>query len=1164
MIFGVKSGIFLCILLILFVQCVVTTENISDDKCKDLDEKDVKWIYYEKTDSCYHLYEGRLWDKLSWYEADDYCALFDAHLVSIHSKEENEFLVNLIKKNKFYSSSTYWIGLHALGIDGQFEWSDGTLTDYRNWESKDHEVQAEDKCVFLYYKSGKWKDGNCQKNVDGYICKRLNNVGPSPRPTPNPTPMPGNCPKDWSAYGDKCFQFRGDSEVTKLPWRTALKTCRDIGDNHDLASIHSLGEQMFLTALMGPHKSAAWIGLTQLENNNNYGWSDNSRFDFQWWGPSEPSGYNEKCVEMMSSNTKIGKWNDYVCDRKQSYICQRYKDPQITTPPPSETDCSSRGRGYVGYQKSCYKLIQKEKKSWQDAENECAKEKGHLVSVTSPYEQAFLHSVLMSTNDTVWNGLYSQKDEGRFRWIDTWPVYYTNWGPRQPENPSTNGTSCVAFDKDKQWKVLPCELENAFICKVTDIIPPIIDIPANGGTCPDHLSSWLNIQGPYCFYIEQDTYNLKTWGDASLFCRRKGGYEWEDGSAVDFTYWAKDEPSNPDTQLCVEMYQHDSRWNDEKCYYKKSYICQVEKVPPKPTCETDDGQWKYFKDTDACYHVKKGSWIQKYTWYEGEDYCAENGGHLVSIHSKEENDYIHKMLLEKGSFLMDSYWIGFHSLGLDGQFEWTDGSLTEFINWDNNNEHFEAEEKCVIMDASSGTWKDHHCDLKESNLVCKVPNIKIVTPAPTTEPTPLPGNCPSGWYTFGNKCFFFSEETDEEGVTWDEARRACRKKGPSHDLVSIHSTKEQMFLTSMLGYSNKSAWIGLQRPSNEFGRFIWSDNSRFDFDFWGPGEPSSYNERCVEMMGSPPSAGKWNDYRCEGKRSYICQRYKDPNLPESKPPNYQDCSHLEQGYVGYRESCYKLYIEASQVKSWKAAEDFCVSQGGHLTSVTNLFDQAFLYSLLDVTTENVWNGFHAKFSQDRFRWSDKWPVFYTKWAKGQPSSTAINKTRCVAFQEVNEWTVLPCEEKRSFICKVTELIPPIIDIPHISGRCPQNLDSWVNIQGPYCFHFSTDTKSWIDASVFCKKLRGSLARFHSMPELQLIQPYVSGRSQSMWIGLIESHDGGYEWENDIAADFFNWDIGEPSDPDKDHCVELRPQNLKWNDHSCSTYRNYICMAEKGK
>lgn len=38
-----------------------------------------------------------------------------------------------------------------------------------------------------------------------------------------------------------------------------------------------------------------------------------------------------------------------------------------------------------------------------------------------------------------------------------------------------------------------------------------------------------------------------------------------------------------------------------------------------------------------CYFV---SVADKKTWYEARDWCHQNGAHLTSIHSKEENDVL--------------------------------------------------------------------------------------------------------------------------------------------------------------------------------------------------------------------------------------------------------------------------------------------------------------------------------------------------------------------------------------------------------------------------------------------------------------------------------------------------------------------------------------------
>ena len=47
--------------------------------------------------------------------------------------------------------------------------------------------------------------------------------------------------------------------------------------------------------------------------------------------------------------------------------------------------------------------------SWNDAENECTENNGHLTSVLSRYEQAYIFSSLPSETKCVWIGLHGQE-----------------------------------------------------------------------------------------------------------------------------------------------------------------------------------------------------------------------------------------------------------------------------------------------------------------------------------------------------------------------------------------------------------------------------------------------------------------------------------------------------------------------------------------------------------------------------------------------------------------------------------------------------------------------------------------------------------------------------------------------------------------------------------
>lgn len=67
-----------------------------------------------------------------WKEAEKYCQqMYGGHLPSIHSLEEQEFLMNNVSKN--CSNCTpfgFWVGGNNYGNPKNWRWSDGTATDF--------------------------------------------------------------------------------------------------------------------------------------------------------------------------------------------------------------------------------------------------------------------------------------------------------------------------------------------------------------------------------------------------------------------------------------------------------------------------------------------------------------------------------------------------------------------------------------------------------------------------------------------------------------------------------------------------------------------------------------------------------------------------------------------------------------------------------------------------------------------------------------------------------------------------------------------------------------------------------------------------------------------------------------------------------------------------
>lgn len=55
------------------------------------------------------------------------------------------------------------------------------------------------------------------------------------------------------------------------------------------------------------------------------------------------------------------------------------------------------------------------------------------------------------------------------------------------------------------------------------------------------------------------------------------GFQWKDGSGVNFLNWNKGEPSDSmssSQEECVEMYTDTGKWNDVTCFTKRRYVCK--------------------------------------------------------------------------------------------------------------------------------------------------------------------------------------------------------------------------------------------------------------------------------------------------------------------------------------------------------------------------------------------------------------------------------------------------------------------------------------------------------------------------------------------------------------------------------------------------------------
>ncbi|XP_016410020.1 brevican core protein-like isoform X1 [Sinocyclocheilus rhinocerous] len=128
-----------------------------------------------------------------------------------------------------------------------------------------------------------------------------------------------------------------------------------------------------------------------------------------------------------------------------------------------ETDLEHCEPGWEKFQGFCYKHFTKRQK-WEVAEQHCRMSGGHLVSVMSPEEQAFIND---KYREYQWTGLNDKTIEGDFRWSDGNPLLYENWYRGQPDSYFLSGEDCVVmvWYDDGRWSDIPCNYQLSYTCK---------------------------------------------------------------------------------------------------------------------------------------------------------------------------------------------------------------------------------------------------------------------------------------------------------------------------------------------------------------------------------------------------------------------------------------------------------------------------------------------------------------------------------------------------------------------------------------------------------------------------------------------------------------------------------------------------------------------------
>ncbi|CAH1781368.1 unnamed protein product [Owenia fusiformis] len=1023
--------------------------KVRDERCRP------SWM--EVKGQCYHVMD----DEITWFDGQKQCRAMGGDLATINDQQANDAITSylgLIRKD-------VWIGLNEINFKGQYDWSDSSPVTFTNWntnEPNDNKGQNE-QCVAVKYKNGRWYDAMCGGRFKRSLCQMSKEV----IPTPSSLPGHEDCQPGYIAYGYSCYSFIG-----KNGWiyKWAQRRCSDLGGT--LVRINDRYESAFLASQLASMDSKVefWTDANDIETKGTYVWSNgHSYLPYTHWAPGQPDDTDGANCVTLGAATNAALWYDRKCDSRRGYICEMMRRGYTSPALPEPTDISgSCSLGWIQSGSNCYQVNQRSitfQLKWTDARENCQQQGGDLASFhnKTEHDTLFKYAIAGEADQHFWIGLNNRDSNQGHVWSDGSPVQYTNWAPNEPNN-MNNRENCVEMKwTDGKWNDENCGGKRNWICMLPVGTDPIslVTTPAPSagppGSCSPDNDDW-KLYGGSCYYVSKGgDGETMTWRKAEQFCNKNQaylasihtaeeqafvagqvrandvgtfgrmwiglneldqgkGYQWSDGSALQYTNWADNEPNDQDrTELCVDMWIADGKWNDEHCTVLLPFVCK--KLPggatippptnPPPMSGNCPAGYKTFRN--KCFKLYGRDPSERKNFAEAQAFCNAQGltYGLASIRNRMDQAFITSQLVD----MPIAAWIGMKYRGWGqngGEFIWLDNSEVRFTWWDVGEPNGKGQEACVeVKDESfhAGFWNDLNCDARQGWICMTYKQATILTPEP-----PPPNNCPLNFEPWGNGCYHVS--TGKRN--WDESDAYCKGLAPGAQLASTTSLYEHAYLFTLINRWGQrgNAWIGLN-DKMVTGQYVWTDNWPVVFTFWGKNEPQDTG-RCIMMRNRN---SRWKAKPCTNNFGAVCKvtTEKPPYIP---PPPDGSCPDDETNsqWFSFRGNCY--LFKQTESKNFAEADFECHQLGAKLVTIHSQDESVFLNAhMLHVSSQNVWIGMFRSIN-DGFQWKDNSPVQYTNWANGEPSDVnGTEEENCVEAYALNgKWNDNICTAKRGYVC----------------------------------------------------------------------------------------------------------------------------------------------------
>lgn len=119
------------------------------------------------------------------------------------------------------------------------------------------------------------------------------------------------------------------------------------------------------------------------------------------------------------------------------------------------------------------------------------------------------------------------------------------------------------------------------------------------------------------------------------------------------------------------------------------------------------------------------------TWNEAKEYCEKLGGHLATITTREENDFLYDLMVDNG---YQGAYFGFTDCEEEGVWKWVTNEEVLYTNWHSgepNGENIQEDYAMFYYKFSDGTWNDGDFGGQTVNggnaFICEWDNMNEVT-----------------------------------------------------------------------------------------------------------------------------------------------------------------------------------------------------------------------------------------------------------------------------------------------------------------------------------------------------------------------------------------------------------------------------------------------------